>query len=148
MSLSSHKILNEIGLISLYNSCRDTKFIILQRFVRFFAFGGSTIILVLYLHAISVSDTRVGLFMSLTLVGDIFSFALTLLADGLGRKLVLGVGALLMAGSGIAFGISENYWVLLAASIFGVISPKYGKLILYSRELLYANHVLRKVVER
>jgi len=81
-------------------------------------------------------------------VGDIFSFALTLLADGLGRKLVLGVGALLMAGSGIAFGISENYWVLLAASIFGVISPKYGKLILYSRELLYANHVLRKVVER
>jgi MFS family permease len=120
------RILHELGLHSLHNSPRDTKILILQRFIRFFAFGGSTIVLALYLHAISISDTQIGLFMSLTLVGDVISFALTLLADGVGRKLVLGGGALLMVMSGVVFAVTGNFWCLLAASVFGVISPKYA----------------------
>ena len=81
--------------------------------------------LALYLHAISISDTHIGLFMSLTLVGDVISFALTLLADGVGRKIILGGGALLMMMSGMVFAFTGNFWFLLAASVFGVISPKY-----------------------
>jgi predicted MFS family arabinose efflux permease len=42
----------------------------------------------------------------------------------LGRKAILALGALLMAASGVVFGLSGNYWVLLAAAIFGVISPR------------------------
>jgi MFS family permease len=118
-------ILHELGLHSLHHSPWDTKILILQRFIRFFAFGGSTIVLALYLHAISISDTHIGLFMSLTLVGDVISFALTLLADGVGRKLILGAGALLMTMSGVVFAFTGNFWCLLAASVFGVISPKY-----------------------
>jgi predicted MFS family arabinose efflux permease len=98
----------------------------LQRFIRFFAFGGSTIVLALYLHAISMPDAQIGLFMSLTLVGDVISFGLALLADGVGRKLVLGVGALLMVMSGVVFAVTGNFWCLLVASVFGVISPKYA----------------------
>lgn len=79
--------------------------------------------LALYLHAISISDTHIGLFMSLTLVGDVISFALTLLADGVGRKIILGAGALLMMVSGVVFAFTGNFWCLLAASVFGVISP-------------------------
>lgn len=63
--------------------------------------------------------------MTLTLWGDvIISFFLTMVADGLGRKAVLALGAAMMTGSGIVFGLSGNYWVLLAAAIFGVISPR------------------------
>jgi len=67
--------------------------------------------------------------MTLTLWGDvIISFFLTLFADQIGRKLILCVGALLMVGSGIVFGLCENYWLLLAAAILGVISPSGGEI--------------------
>lgn len=64
--------------------------------------------------------------MTLTLAGDtLISFFLTLFADALGRKMVLGVGALLMAFSGVVFALSGNFWILLLAAIVGVISPRY-----------------------
>jgi MFS family permease len=119
------QIFHELGLHSLYYSHRDTKILILQRFIRFFAFGGSTILLALYLHAISISDAQIGLFMSLTLISDVISFGLTVLADGVGRKLVLGGGAMLMVMSGVVFATTGNFWCLLGASVFGIISPKY-----------------------
>lgn len=119
------KVLEELGLVSLYNSTFDTKLLCIQRFVRLFAYGGSTLILVAYLTAVGTSETKSGLFMTLTLVGDtIISFFLTLFADALGRKATLALGAALMACSGVIFALFGNYWVLLAAAIFGVISPR------------------------
>jgi len=121
------KVLEELGLVSIYKSPLDTKLLCTQRFVRLFAYGGSTLILVSYLSELGISYGRSGLFMTLTLVGDVLiSFCLTLVADGLGRKTILVIGAALMAGSGVVFGLSGNYWVLLAAAIFGIISPRYG----------------------
>jgi hypothetical protein len=121
------RFLEELGLVSIYKSPLDTKLLCIQRFVRLFAYGGSTLILVAYLSALGHGEDRIGLFMTLTLVGDtIISFFLTLIADGLGRKAILALGALLMAASGVIFGLSGNYWVLLAAAIFGVISPRYN----------------------
>jgi MFS family permease len=121
------RFLEELGLVSIYKSPLDTKLLCIQRFVRLFAYGGSTLILVAYLSALGHGESRIGLFMTLTLVGDtIISFFLTLIADGLGRKAILALGALLMAASGVIFGLSGNYWVLLAAAIFGVISPRYN----------------------
>ncbi|KAF3068685.1 putative membrane protein [Trichoderma lentiforme] len=118
------RFLSELGLVSLYHSKPDVKLLCLQRFVRLFAYGASTLVLVLYLQSLGISKTRIGLFMTLTLVGDVcISFCLTLVADGLGRKAILALGALMMVGSGVAFAVSDNYWVLLAAAIFGVISP-------------------------
>ena len=119
------KVLEELGLVSIYKSPLDTKLLCMQRFVRLFAYGGSTLILVSYLSELGISYSKTGLFMTLTLVGDVLiSFCLTLVADGLGRKTILALGAALMAGSGVIFGLSGNYWVLLAAAIFGVISPR------------------------
>ncbi len=119
------KLFNELGLHSLFASPLDTKIIILQRFIRFFAFGGSTIVLVLYLHEHDIPASQIGLFMSLTFVGDIISFGLSLVADGIGRKHVLAIGALMMAFSGFAFATSGNFWVLLLAGVVGIICPKY-----------------------
>lgn len=114
----------ELGLDSILNSSRDTKLLCLQRFVRLFAYGASTLILALYLSSLGISDARIGLFMTLTLLGDVvISFGLTLFADGLGRRKTLVAGSALMSASGAIFAFNGNYWVLVAASIFGVISP-------------------------
>ena len=129
------RIAKELGLHALYHSSYDTKILCVQRFVRLFAFGGSTLILALYLSEVGISDARIGLFMSLTLFGDVFiSFTLTLVADGLGRRRVLALGALLMSVSGVIFGLTGNFWLLLAAAIIGVISPRYASCV-YSMKL-------------
>ncbi|KIW18381.1 hypothetical protein PV08_02669 [Exophiala spinifera] len=117
-------VLNELGLVTLFHASTDTKILILQRFVRLFAYGGSTLILASYLSDLGIADARIGLFMTLTLIGDVFiSFLLTLVADQLGRRWILVLGAALMSVAGIVFGLSGNYWVLLAGAIIGVISP-------------------------
>ncbi|KAJ5130212.1 uncharacterized protein N7515_006251 [Penicillium bovifimosum] len=117
-------VLDELGLTTMWRSSLDVKLLCAQRFVRLFAYGGSTLILASYLSAIGISDDRIGLFMTLTLVGDVvISFFLTLFADSMGRKVVLSLGSILMAGSGIIFALFGNYWILLAAAVLGVISP-------------------------
>ena len=121
------KVLDEFGLVSLWCSTIDTKLLCIQRFVRLFAYGGSTLILVAYFTELGFPNAKSGLFMTLTLVGDtLISFLLTLFADALGRKAILALGASLMALSGVVFALSGNYWILLLAAIVGVISPRYA----------------------
>lgn len=121
------KVAEELGLFSILHSSRDTKLLCLQRFIRLLAYGGSTLILALFLASVGSSDARIGLFMTLTLLGDVvISFILTLVADGLGRRRILMLGAALMSASGLIFALSGNYWVLVMASIFGVISPRHA----------------------
>jgi MFS family permease len=119
------RLSSEVGLTTLYNSTHDTKLLLLSRFLRMFAYGSSTLILAQYFHELGFSDTRIGLFMTLTLLGDVgISLVLTLFADRLGRRKTLMLGALMMMGSGVIFANVGNYWVLLAAAILGVISPR------------------------
>jgi predicted MFS family arabinose efflux permease len=119
------KVLEELGLVSLWSSTLDTKLLCLQRFVRLFAYGGATLILVAFFTELSISKTKSGLFMTLTLVGDtMISFLLTLFADRLGRRAILALGAGLMAASGVVFALAGNYWILLLAAVIGVISPR------------------------
>jgi MFS family permease len=122
----ANTVLSELGLISLWNSPRDVKLLCGQRFVRMLGYGVSTLILVAYLDALGIKKTKIGLFMTLTLAGDIcISFFLTLFADALGRRATLALGALLMTASGVVFALFGTYWILLVAAIVGVISPKY-----------------------
>ena len=114
-----------LGFLILYRSPRDVKFLCLQRFIRLAANGACSLILALHLAGLGFSDTKIGLFMSLTLLGNVFvAFFLTIMADAWGRRNILAVGAILMTASGIVFGGASNYWVLLGAAVFGVISPR------------------------
>lgn len=91
------------------------------------SYGASSLILALFFSSLSFTDTQIGLFMTLTLVGDVLlSLLLTLIADRLGRRRTLLIGATMMICSGTVFATCENYFVLLAAAVVGVISATGG----------------------
>jgi MFS family permease len=121
------KLSEEIGVETLFATARDAKILYAQRFVRLFAYGGTTLILAIYLADLGFSDSQNGLFMTLTLVGDVaVGLFLTIYTDTIGRRLTLALGSVLMIAGGIVFALSDVYWQLLVASIFGVVSPRYG----------------------
>src|SRR5882757_5856397 len=89
-----------------------------------FGYGLVSIVLVLYLTRIGLSERDVGLLLSLTLAGDLLvSLAMTTRADRIGRRKMLVAGAALMSLAGLTFALSSSFLVLLAAAIVGVISP-------------------------
>ncbi|KAF2755583.1 MFS general substrate transporter [Pseudovirgaria hyperparasitica] len=117
-------LVHEFGLYTLYNAGRDVHIIIVLRMMRAFCFGTIGLIFALYFNALGVSDARIGLFMTLTQLGDVvLSLVLTFGADSLGRRRALLLGAMLMVVAGVIFAGTENYWLMLAAAIVGVISP-------------------------
>ena len=94
------------------------------RFVRLFAYGSLSVVLVFYLIGIGLSEAQTGLLLTLTLVGDtVVSLILTTRADRVGRRRMLIAGAGLMAIAGLVFAASRTFWTLLLAGIVGVISP-------------------------
>ncbi|MBI1849970.1 MAG: MFS transporter [Planctomycetes bacterium] len=103
---------------------RDGRLLFATRIVRLFAYGFVSVVLGLYLAALGFSEARIGLLLTLTLVGDTaISLWLSTRADRLGRKRMLLVGAVLMAAAGAVFATSDAFVVLLLAATIGVISP-------------------------
>jgi MFS family permease len=89
-----------------------------------FAYGCLSVVLVLYLAGLGLSEGRIGLLLTLTLVGDaLISLGITLHADRLGRQRMLILGAGLMVGAGVPFALSGDFTVLVLAATLGVISP-------------------------
>jgi MFS family permease len=114
----------EIGLHTMSVAGKDVYIIILARYLRLVAYGAVALILALYFEELGFSDAQIGLFMTLTLLGDVcISLFLTLIADTLGRRRTLFLGAVSMAVSGAVFALTNNYVALLFAAIIGVISP-------------------------
>ncbi len=103
---------------------RSVFLLFLTRILRLFAFGLISVFLVLYLTSLGFSAGEVGLLLSLTLIGDtLISLWITVNTDRIGRRRMLILGALLMAGAGVVFALTDNYWLLLVAAAIGVISP-------------------------
>jgi MFS family permease len=102
----------------------DGRLLLLTRFIRLFAYGAVSVVLVLYLTALGIGTQQIGLLLTLTLVGDTaVSLWLSTRADRIGRRRMLIVGAALMAAAGAAFALTRNYLVLVVAGTIGVISP-------------------------
>ncbi len=103
---------------------RDLGLLFATRFIRLFAYGSLSVILVAYLIGVGLTERRTGVLLTCTLLGDtIVSLAIATRADRLGRRRMLVAGAFLMAGAGVVFAISGNFWLLLVAATLGVISP-------------------------
>ena len=94
------------------------------RSIRLFAYGGLSVVLVLYLVSLGLTESNVGLLLTSTLLGDtLISLYLTTQADRIGRRRMLIVGAVLMVAAGLVFGFTTRLWVLVVAGTIGVISP-------------------------
>jgi MFS family permease len=92
--------------------------------VRSFAYGFLSVILGLYLDVIGLSVAAIGwLFTAALAGGAIMTIIITAVADRFGRRVLLIVGALLMAAAGCVFAVSDNPFYLAVAAIFGTISP-------------------------
>ena len=103
---------------------RDGWLLFLTRFVRLFAYGSLSVVLVFYLIGLGLSESQTGLLLTLTLAGDtVVSLYLTTRADRIGRRRMLVVGAILMAAAGLAFAFTRNFLLLIIAGTIGVISP-------------------------
>jgi MFS family permease len=102
----------------------DVVLLFLTRFVRLFAYGSLSVVLVFYLTDLGLSTAQTGVLFTLTLVGDtVISFYLTTRADRIGRRRMLMVGAALMIAAGAIFATSHNFLLLTIAATIGVISP-------------------------
>jgi MFS family permease len=102
----------------------DVRLLFATRVVRLFAYGSLSLILVLYLAEVGLSDWRIGLLLTLTLLGDTaLSLWITTSADRVGRKRMLIAGAGLMVFGGAMFEGTSDFWLLLLAATVGVISP-------------------------
>jgi MFS family permease len=74
----------------------------------------------LFFAELKFTDFQIGLFMTLTLLGDVFlGIFLTMVADRVGRRKILFAGSGLMVMSGLLFSYFENFWILLLAAIIG-----------------------------
>jgi MFS family permease len=108
----------------LQHLTRDGRLLFATRFVRLFAYGCLSVVLVFYLVGVGLTEPQTGLLLTLTLVGDtVVSLLLTTRADRFGRRFTLTAGAALMAIAGLVFAASHTFWILVVAGTIGVISP-------------------------
>jgi len=92
------------------------------------AFGLTNQVLTLYLKSLDIEESKIGLFMSLTMIGDsVLSYLLTWNANAIGTRRVMRIGSFLMFACGSVFASgTDNFHLLLVAAVFGVISPSGG----------------------
>lgn len=103
---------------------RDVPLLFATRILRLFAYGFLSVILMLYLAEVGLGENRIGLLLTLTLIGDtVISLAITTTADRIGRKTMLILGGVLVVFAGILFASTTNFMLLLTAATIGVISP-------------------------
>lgn len=107
---------------------RDLRLLFASRLIRMFAYGILSVVLVLFLARLGLDEARIGLLLTLTLLGDVaLSLWLTTHADRWGRRRMLVVGAILMVIGGGGMALTENFLLLLLAATVGVISPSGGE---------------------
>lgn len=121
-------LLLEIGLKTLADSHRDVFYIIVLRMIRLVSFGATALIFAIYLKTVGIDERYIGMFMTLTFVGDlILSFYLALIADKVGRRMVIFLSSLLIIITGVTFALTENIYILATVAFFGVLTPSGGE---------------------
>jgi MFS family permease len=103
---------------------RDARLLLMTRGLRMTAYGFLSVVLVIYLKSLGLGEEQIGWLLTAALVGDTaISLAIASIADRVGRKKMLVLGAVLMAGAGAVFAITANFTFLLIAATIGVLSP-------------------------
>jgi len=110
--------------VAIRSLSHDGWLLFVTRFARLFAYGSLSVVLVLYLIGLGLSEPQAGLILTFILVGDVIvSLYLTTRADRVGRRRTLIIGSVLMAAAGLVFACTRNLLFLIVAGTIGVISP-------------------------
>src|SRR5215467_9285449 len=101
---------------------RDVQLILVMRGLRALAYGLLAVILGVVLVGEGFSPAAVGVLITVSLVGDMVgTYVIGLFADSWGRRRTLALLSLLMAATGVVFGLVTSYPVLLLAAFFGTL---------------------------
>ena len=100
----------------------DARLIITARGLRSFSYGLLAVVLAVWLSRGGISAVAIGVLITVSLAGDFCgTYVIGLYADRWGRRRTLVVLALLMALTGVIFGLTRFYPLLLVAAFFGTL---------------------------
>jgi MFS family permease len=100
----------------------DAQLILVMRGLRSMAYGLLAVILGVVLAGEGFSPAAIGVLITISLIGDMVgTYVIGLVADTWGRRRALALLSLLMAATGVIFGLVTSYPVLLVAAIFGTL---------------------------
>src|SRR5215472_16546567 len=101
---------------------RDARRILLMRGLRSLAYGLLAVLLGVALAGEGFTPLAIGALITVSLIGDMVgTYVIGLFADTWGRRRTLALLALLMAVTGVIFGLVTSYAVLLMAAFFGTL---------------------------
>jgi len=104
------------------NQQAAARLILLMRGLRQVAYGLLAVILGVVLAGEGFSPAAIGVLITVSLVGDMAgTYVIGLVADTWGRRRTLALLSLLMAATGVVFGLVTSYPVLLVAAFFGTL---------------------------
>lgn len=100
----------------------DARLILVMRGLRSMAYGLLAVLLGVALSAEGFSPVAIGILITVSLAGDVVgTYVIGLVADTWGRRHTLALLALLMASTGVVFGLTTFYPALLVAAFFGTL---------------------------
>src|SRR5438270_9084114 len=100
----------------------DAQLILLMRGLRSLAYGLLAVILGVVLAGEGFSPVAIGVLITISLLGDMVgTYVIGLVTDTWGRRRMLALLALIMAATGVVFGLVTSYPVLLLAAFFGTL---------------------------
>ncbi len=103
----------------------DGRRILAAQAARAFAYGFGAVWLGVVLRARGWPSSRVGLLLALVVAGTVLASLLVgWVGDRLGRRRLYGLLFVGLAGAGIAFGLSDQLWVLALAALTGTLSTE------------------------
>jgi MFS family permease len=106
--------------------------ILVARSLRAFADGFVAVLLPAYLLALGLGPLAVGMIGSATLAGSaVATLLLGALAHRIGTAALLPLAALLMAATGVAFGLASGFWPLACIAFVGTLNPSSGDVSIF-----------------
>ena len=105
----------------------DARRIVTTRGVRAFGDGIVAVVLPTYLALLGYSAGRIGLLVTVTLLGSAaMTLGLGLLSHRLTSRTTFGLACCVMIGTGIGFALVHNYAALLVVAFIGTLNPSGG----------------------
>jgi MFS family permease len=112
----------ELGRAQTRERLRDTRLILVMRGLRSLAYGLLAVLLGVTLAGEGFTPVAIGALITVSLIGDMVgTYVIGLAADTWGRRRALALLSMLMATTGIIFGLVTSYPVLLVAAFFGTL---------------------------